>query len=133
VWHRVVLLPQINRAVNSEQNGASKFPVYAAVLVDEERGGAFVKQRPGVCTGLLWGWRRRGLGNCGRNHGRSTFLLASRLAACRQRVSAQPVRMNPCAQMSELSWKGAGYHHWLECTLLKEALNLQIKFTCDIP
>ena len=49
--------------------GANKqFLDRAAALVDEERVGAFVKRRPGACTGILWGCTtkgtQRGLVNC---------------------------------------------------------------------
>ena len=42
--------------------GASEFSDRTAVLVDEERGGAFVKRRPGVCMDLLWGCTTKGVG-----------------------------------------------------------------------
>jgi hypothetical protein len=40
--------------------GASEFSDQAAVLVGEERGGAFVKRRLEVCTGLLAGLYNQG-------------------------------------------------------------------------
>jgi hypothetical protein len=42
--------------------GASEFSDQAAVLVGEERGGAFVKRRLEVCTGLLRGCTTKGVG-----------------------------------------------------------------------
>ena len=42
--------------------GASEFSHRGAVLAGEERDGAFVKRRLGVCTGLLWGCTTQGVG-----------------------------------------------------------------------
>ena len=43
----------VHDVASDSARGASEFSDHTAVLLDEERGGGFVKRRPGVCAGLL--------------------------------------------------------------------------------